>query len=294
MTQKALIVTALVVTALVATACSDDGVDPITKITDSRVLAITTEPSVLTIDGSMRVNALTVDPDGPRIGVGSRASSVDRPVDSVRMRACAPWKFVTDPSRDCVGADALVLGTDDDGELVMSTAALEAAFPAPGRDAPPDAWRAALAAGLRLRVPIIAEVDVDGRTLIARRDVELVDAAVVRTNPRVVEVRFDGVATTTLRAAQSYALTVTVDAASLDERPDPEMPGPREQVESSFYSPAGELGDPRVELADPEAMQPESEPTTYTTGPSAATWLFVVVTDETGGMGLVSVPLVIE
>ncbi len=286
---------AMVAISLVVAACSDDGVDPITKITGPRVLAIATEPSALALEGTIRITALTVDSGGPRAEMEAGGASVGRPVDAVRMRACAPWKFVSDPSRDCVGGDALVLGTDDDGRVAVSAAALAAAFPSPpGIDAPPDPWRAALAAGLPLRVPIIAEVDVDGRTLIARRDVEVVDIAVVRTNPRVVEVRFDGVATTMLQAAQSYALNVTVDAADLDERPDAVTPGVREQVDTSFYSPAGELADPRVALVDPDAPLPESEATTYTAGPRGATWLFVVLTDETDGMSLVSVPLVIE
>ncbi len=285
---------AMVAISLVLAACSDGGVDPITKITGPRVLAIATEPSALTLEGTIRITALTVAPDGPRGEVGGGASA-GRRVDAVRMRACAPWTFVSDPSRDCVGGDALVLVTDDDGRVAVSAAALAAAFPSPpGIDAPPDPWRAALAAGLTLRVPLIAEVDVDGRTLIARRDVEVVDSAVVRTNPRVVEVRFDGVATTTLRAAQSYALNVTVDAADLDERPAAVTPGVREQVDSSFYSPAGELADSRVALVDPDAPLPESEATTYTAGPRGVTWLFVVLTDETDGMSMVSVPLLIE
>lgn len=285
----------VVALAVLAAACSDDASDPITKIGSPRVLAIATEPSALVFDGMVQLTAVTVDPDGPRIGVGSQASLGERPVEAVRMRACAPWKFVADPARDCSGADALVLATDDERHMVLSTAALQAAFPSPpGVDVSSDPWRAAVSAGLSLRVPIVVEVDVDGRTLTVRRDVDVVDNGVVRNNPRPVEVRFDGVATTTLRAGQSYALTVTVDPASLDERPNADVPGAREQVDSNFYSPAGELADAQVTLEDPDAQVPESKPTTYTSGVPGATWLYVVTTDETGGMGVVSLPLVIE
>ncbi len=259
---------------LVVGACSDDGVDPITKITSPRVLAITSEPSVLTIDGTLQLTAFTVDPDRPRS-------------TEVRLRACAPWKIVSEPDRDCVGSDAMALGTDE-----LSAAALQAAFPSPpGINAPPDPWGAAIAAGIRLQIPIIAEVLVDGVTLVARRDVEVVDRGVVRSNPRVVDVRFDGIATTTLQAGTAYALTVSIDPASLDVPPGG---GSREQVDIYFYSPAGELADPRVELEDPDAEAPGSEPTTYTAGPRGSSWLFVVTTDDTGGMGLVSVPLEIQ
>ena len=272
---------------LVVAAC-DDTVDPITKITGPRVLAVETEPSVLALDGVLQLTALTVDPDGPRTG--------ERPVDAVRMRACAPWKFVSDPALDCAGLDALALVTDDQGRVTVSSQALEAAFPSPpGIDAPPDPWGAVIAAGVPLRVPVIVEIEVDGLTLTARRDITVVDPMVAHQNPRISEVRFDGVVTTTLRPDQRYVLTVAIDPASLDEGLlDDDTPGEREQVGTRLYSPAGALADTSVELDDPDAELPESEPTAYTTGAPGPTWLFVVAVDQTGGMSLVSVPLVIE
>ncbi len=278
----------IAVTAIVLVAACDDTVDPITKITGPRVLAVETEPSVLVLDGTIQLNALTVDADGPR--------REDRPVDAVRMRACAPWKFVSDPARDCAGADALALVTGDRGLVTVSSQELEAAFPSPpGRDAPPDPWGAAVAAGFPLLVPIIVEIEVEGRTLTARRDVAVVDPMVARQNPRIAEVRFDGGVTTTLRSGQRYELTVTIDPASLDPGPpgddDPEE---RERVGTRFYSPAGELADASVDLVDPDAERPETEPTAYTSGLPGTTWLFVVAVDQTGGMSVVEVPLVIE
>lgn len=285
--------------ALAATAaaagCSDDEIDPITKITGPRVLAIVTEPSALEVGSEVRLTALVVDRDGPRLGVGSRAVPGERPVAAVRMRACAPWRFIADPARDCTGAGALPLPTDGAGHVTASSAALEAAFPAPpGASAPPDPWRTALAAGVALRVPIIAEIDVDGQTLIARRDLEVVAAGVERKNPRPAELRFDGAAATTLRAGQRYALTATLDPDSLDRAPGAGVAGSREAADLRFYSPAGELAEPAAALADPDAPVPESSPTAYTPGPPGRTWLFVVVTDESGGMGAAAFPLVIE
>ena len=257
----------------VLVACADDGVDPITKITAPRVLAITTEPLALPLDGELELTALIVDPEGPRLG------------DAVRMRACAPWKFIADPARDCIGDDALPLERDDTGRIATTAAMLAAAFPSPsGVPAPPDPWRAALAAGLELRIPIIAEIDVDGRTLVARRDIDVVETTTPRQNPRLVEIRFDGVATQTLRAGQRYTLTATVDPASLDEL---------EQVTCNFFSPTGELAKPEVDIEDPTADS-ETAPNAYTAGEPGITWLFVVATDDTGGMSAASIRLTIE
>ncbi len=276
-------------------ACDDAGIDPMTRITAPRVLAITTEPSALSLDGELALTALTVDPDGPRIGIGGSTSIDGRPVDAMRMRACAPWKFITDPTRDCVGDDALPLELDAAGRAVTSAAELATAFPSPpGVPAPPDPWRAALAAGLKLRVPIIAEVDVDGQTLIARRDVDVVETTVQRQNPRLAEIRFDGMSTGTLRAGQRYVLTATIDRTSLDEVPDAEPLGALENVVCNFYSPAGEISEAEVSVVDPDALVPETTPNTYTAGLPGTTWLFVIATDETGGMSLTSVRLTIE
>lgn len=268
------------VLALLA-ACEDDAIDPISKITAPRVLAVVTEPSVLTLDGEIELRAVTVDPDGPRAP------------DAVRMRACAPWKFITEPARDCIGADALELATDN-GRIVASAAALAAAFPSPPDiQAPPDPWRVALAAGLEIRVPIIAEIEIDGQTLLARRDIEVTDGTLPRQNPRLTELRFDGLATRTLRAGQRYPLTAAVDRASLDGR-DPDMPGELEEVDCNFYVTAGELEEPEVDIEDTEPAVPETELNGYTAGAAGTTWMFVVGTDDTGGMSVLSVPLAIE
>ncbi|MBL0220321.1 MAG: hypothetical protein IPQ07_41435 [Myxococcales bacterium] len=278
----------------VLAACGDDGVDPITKITAPRVLAITAEPSALALEGELELIALTVDPDGPRSGIGASAPLGGHAVDAVRMRACAPWKFIADPARDCVGDDALALESDAAGRIVISAAKLAAAFPSPpGVPAPPDPWRAALAAGVTLRIPIIAEIDVDGRTLVARRDIDVVETANQRQNPRLAEIRFDGISTTTLRAGQRYVLTAMVDRASLDARPDADPAGALEQVVCNFYSPSGDLDEPAADVEDPDALSPETSAIAFTAGLPGNTWLFIVATDETGGMSAKSVPLTI-
>ena len=275
--------------------CGEDRSDPITKITGPRVLAIIAEPSALELDGTTRLTTLTVDADGPRIGIGASTPPGGRPVDAVRVRACAPWKFIADPARDCAGADMLVLEPDPSGELVVSADALAAAFPSPpGVIAPPDPWRVAIAAGLELRVPIVVEVDVDGQTLVARRDLHVVEAGTAYQNPRLAELRFDGVATTTLRAGQRYTMTATVDPASLDPRPGDAPRTVRERVDCYFYSPAGDIAEPEVDVEEPDVEVLETEPNAYTPGPPGATWLYVVATDDTGGMTADWVPLSIE
>ena len=49
-----------------------------------------------------------------------------------------------------------------------------------------------MAAGLELRIPVIAEVDLDGQTLVARRDIHLAEKVGDLQNPRPTELRFDG------------------------------------------------------------------------------------------------------
>lgn len=282
-------------------ACSDDEVDPITKITGPRVLAIVTEPSVLAADGSIELVPLTVDELGPRLGVGTSTPPGGRPVDDLRVRACAPWRFIAEPGRDCAGADALPLATAGDGRFTVSTEQLLAAFPPPPDLAPPgteltvETLRAALAAGLELRVPVVAEVDVDGETLVARRDLLVVAEVGELENPRIAEVRFDGVPLQTLRSGQRYTLTVAIDPDSIDEPldqadvPEPEL----EDLDCNMYSPTGELAEREVDVDEPE-LSTESEPNAYTPGEPGETWLYVVVTDRTGGMTADWVPLVIE
>ncbi len=285
----------LLALVVAASGCGDDGVDPITRINGPRVLAVVTEPSALPLAGSIRLTALTIDPDGPRSGIGAATPPGGRPVDAVRMRACAPWKFISDPARDCIGADALTLSPDSSGQIVATADELAAAFPSPpGVAAPPDPWRVAIAAGIELRVPIIVEVDVDGQTLVARRDIHVVEPATERQNPILSEIRFDGIATQTLRAGQRYAVTVTVDPASLDAQAGDDPERVLEQVDLYFYSAAGDLAEPEVDIEEPDAPVPETSPNAYTAGPSGSTWMFVVATDETGGMAADWIPLTIE
>ncbi len=267
--------------------CSDDEVDPITKITAPRILAITAEPSVLAQDGEIMLTAFTVDPFGARIGVEGTASPEQRPVSAVRMRACLPWRVISDPNRDCGEDSAVPLAIAEDGTARISMAELEASLPAP-----PVPLAEALAAGISIRVPMIVEVDVDGDTLIARRDIEIVEAGVERRNPRIVEVRFDGEPLTTLQRDRRYKMTVTIDPQSVDDRGT--MPGTAERVEVTFYSPSGELADTDADVlsADPGTPLLTSKPTDYTSGAAGPSWMFVVATDDTSGMGTLSVPLV--
>ncbi len=262
---------------LALAACSDDDDSPITKITGPRVLAVTSEPSALVLGGAVELTPVVVDVDGPRTP------------DAVRYRACAPWKLIADPDRDCTGADAL------DITASVTTDQLAAAFPAPpGTEAPADPWRFALAAGLELRVPIIAEVDLDGTTLVVRRDLHVVDEQTPRTNPRLAELRFDGAATTALRASTRYQLTATVDPASLDPDPDDMPRTVLERIDVYVYSPTGTLADAEIDVDEPDVAVPETEATTYATGEPGPTWMYVVLTDDTGGMTAEAIALTIE
>lgn len=272
-------------------ACASDEPAPITEVNGPRVLAITTEPSALHLDGVFELGVLTVDPDGPR----AELPAGERPVEAVRMRACAPWKFVVDPERDCVGGDAVPLARNANGRFAISAPVLAAAFPAPpGTPSTSDPWRAALAAKLAIRVPIITEVDVGGRTLVAKRLVDVIDGETVRRNPRLVDIRFDGAPIRTLRAGQRYTMTAIVDRASLDEPPIPSEDSPLERVTGYFFATAGEIEDPEASVVSGDAAELETEANTYTAGSPGRAWLFVVANDETGGASAISLPLTIE
>lgn len=259
---------------LVLAACSDSGPDLITVIDEPRVLAILGEPSVLDVDGEIALAPLTVDASGPRSG------------DPVAMRACSPWIFVAEPAVDCAGVNALPF------EGTLSTAELLRAFPPPdGSPATPEALAIAIEAGLSPRIPVIAEVEVDGQILVARRDLRIVVDASELVNPRLAEVRFDGVDTRALGAGREYALTLAFDPDSFDPRePDePEL----ERFDCYFYSPHGELAEHEIDVREPERSV-ETPPNQFIAGDPGDSWLFVVVTDRTGGMSADAIPLAID
>lgn len=268
---------------LVLAACSEETTGSITVIDAPRVLAIPSEPSVLDVDGEIRLTTLTVDAAGPRTG------------DAVRLRACSPWRFVAEPAIDCIGPDALSLAAAADGSFTVSTAQLLAAFPPPSGSADAEALTIAIAAGLDPRIPVIAEVDVDGETLVARRDLHIVVDATELSNPRLADVRFDGIDTRTLAAGQRYELTLGFDLESFDPRnpDDEEEPERLERFDCYFYSPHGALEEHEIDVREPE-LSIETPPNGFTAGAAGGSWLFLVVTDRTGGMMAEAVPLVIE
>lgn len=273
------------VLVLAIAACSDEDGAPITRIVSPRVLAIVSEPSALAYDGAIRLTPVTVDPAGPRSG------------DLVQLRACSPWRFVGEPALDCAGTDALPLAAAADGSFSVSTQQLLDAFPPPqGGTASAEALRLALESGVDIRIPVIAEVAIAGETLIARRDLHVVLDAEILTNPRLAEVRFDGVDTRTLRAGRRYELTLLFDGESFDEvprDPDDSRPPQLEDFDCYFYSPHGELEAHERDVEDPMTSF-ETDPNAYTAGEPGETWMFLVATDGTGGMSADAIPLVIE
>jgi hypothetical protein len=261
---------------LLLVACDSAGPDLITVIDEPRVLAILSEPSVLDVDGEVALAPMIVDGNGPRSG------------DPVALRACSPWIFVAEPAIDCAGANALSF----DGTL--STAQLLEAFPPPdGSPATAEALAIAIEAGLTPRIPVIAEVEVNGQTLVARRDLRIVVDSSELTDPQLAEARFDGEDIRTLRAGQQYSLTLAFDPASFDPR-NPDDPEQRlERFDCYFYSPHGVLAEHEIDVREPETSV-ETPPNRFTAGDSGDSWLFVVVTDRTGGMSADAIPLVVD
>lgn len=260
-------------------ACGDSAPDLITVIDEPRVLAILSEPSVLDVDGEIALTPFVVDGNGPRRG------------DPIRLRACSPWIFVAEPASDCAGTNALPL-TLTDGRFKVTTAQLLEAFPPPGGTTLDAASLAvAIEAGLEPRIPVIAEVEADGQTLIARRDLRIVVEANELSNPGLLSVRFDGNLDPTLRAGRDHAVVLEFVGSSFDPRgpDDPRL----ERFDCYFYSPHGELAEHELDVRDPE-ITTETPPNRYTAGAPGDSWLFVVVTDRTGGMSADAIPLTIE
>ncbi len=276
-------------------ACGDSVEVPISRITGPRVLAVLSEPSSLALGKQARLTVLVVDQFGPRQGLPGSAGPGDRPVDAVRWRACAPWQFISDPGRDCVGGEAFALTTFGPGQTNVSADDLEAAFPAPpGIMAPANAWQFALSQGIPLTIPILVEVDVDGQTLVTRYDLPIIGNEETRKTPKIAEVRFDGVASNTVVKGQPTKITVVIDPTSIDKLPDASEAPFFEEIDAYFYSPIGTFSAFETETPDPDAAAPETEPTEFTADQAGDTWIYVVITDRTGGVNADWIPITVQ
>lgn len=276
-------------------ACGDSVEVPISRITGPRVLAVLSEPSSLALGKQARLTVLVVDQFGPRQGLPGSAGPGDRPVDAVRWRACAPWQFISDPGRDCVGSEAFALTTFGPGQTNVSADDLEAAFPAPpGIMAPANAWQFALSQGIPLTIPILVEVDVDGQTLVTRYDLPIIGNEETRKTPKIAEVRFDGVASNTVVKGQPTKITVVIDPTSIDKLPDASEAPFFEEIDAYFYSPIGTFSAFETETPDPDAAAPETEPTEFTADQAGDTWIYVVITDRTGGVNADWIPITVQ
>jgi hypothetical protein len=286
---------ALLTVALCLSACGDSVEVPISRITGPRVIAVLSEPSSLAIGKQARLTVLVVDQFGPRQGIPGSAGPGDRPVDAIRWRACAPWRFISDPGRDCIASDAFTLATIGSGQTDISAAELEAAFPAPPETmAPPEAWKFALSLGIPLTIPILVEVDVDGQTLVTRYDIPVIGSDETRKTPKIAEVRFNGVASNTVVKGQPTKITVAIDPSSIDKLPNASEAPFFEQIDAYFYSPIGTFSAFATETPDPDAPAPETEPTVFTTDQAGDAWIYVVITDRTGGVNADWIPITVQ
>lgn len=286
---------ALVTIAVSTSACGDSVEVPISRITGPRVLAVLSEPSSLAIGKQARLSVLVVDQFGPRQGIPGSVGPGDRPVDAIRWRACAPWRFISDPARDCIASDAFPLMTIGSGQTNVSAAELEAAFPAPPETmAPPEAWKFALSLGIPLTIPILVEVDVDGQTLVTRYDLPVIGSDETRKTPKIAEVRFNGVVSSTVVKGQPTKITVAIDPTSIDKLPDASEAPFFEEIDAYFYSPIGTFSAFETETPDPDAPAPETEPTEFTADQVGDTWIYVVITDLTGGVNADWLPITVQ
>ena len=281
--------------ALSTSGCGDGPGSPISRIEGPRVLAVLSEPSSLAIGKQTRLTVLVVDQFGPRQGIPGAAGPGDRPVEAIRWRACAPWRFISDPVRDCVGSEAFNLTTTGSGQTDLFASELEAAFPAPPeRMAPPEAWKFVLSLGIELSIPILVDVDVDGQTLTTRYDIPVINSDETRKTPKIAEVRFNGVAGNTIQLGQPTQITVAIDPASIDKLPDATEAPFFEEIDAYFYSPVGSFSAFESETPDPDAAFPETKPVEFTADQAGDTWLYVVITDLTGGVNAEWLPITVQ
>ncbi len=285
----------LLLVGLSTSACGDSAEVPISRITGPRVLAVLSEPSSLAIGKQARLSVLVVDQFGPRQGIPGAAGPGDRPVDVIRWRACAPWRFISDPVRDCVGSEAFSLTTTGSGQTDLFASELEAAFPAPpDRMAPPEAWKFVLSLGIKLTIPILVEVDVDGQTLTTRYDIPVIGTDETRKTPKIAEVRFNGIATNTIVRGVPTQITVAIEPTSIDKLPDATEAPFFEEIDAYFYSPVGSFSAFESATPDPDAAAPETEAIEFTADQAGDTWLYVVITDQTGGVNAEWLPITVQ
>lgn len=285
--------------------CDELPFTPSSLIDKPRIAAVAADPPVIPLeeDATTTLTALVIGPDG-------RDSSVapDRALDmEVRWRACNPWKPVFDPNRDCGMDDSLPLDAADgdtwQGQAQLSVAAVLARFPPPDwvldqigmpggepgdmpgqePDACPHDYDYA-------EIPVVAEVTVDDRRLLATQRVRVTWQPVDRKAPVLgglvlADVMADASQITSFDAGAEHDVTAWMVRDSLDQAcvgDDPEQIV-LEGVEVHVYVTAGELDEPNVDIAYLTDGTESTETIVWTAPDGGDVTAWLVAVDSDGG-----------
>jgi hypothetical protein len=255
--------------ALLALAACDDST-PGSLLDGPRVLALIAEPPVLAPDTSAELTAVTSLDGAPTAP------------DAIAWRVCSPYVPVVDPVRDCEGVNALALAVDGDGRVVIDARTVAAHF---GITVPPNLPADTCASPLSLTV--VAEIELAGSRLIAKKQIAVAAAAAWR-NPTFVHARIDGVpvdATAELAGGSMVIVDADIAVDSLDIICDDDDGTEELEDVRVFVYPGGGA------VASDESFEIEARDGVVSTGsvelelPAAGgnVPLWLVAVDDTGG-----------
>jgi hypothetical protein len=248
----------------VATIACDDNPDERTLLQAPRLLAVRAEPPVLRgVDGVVTLSALAVSTEG---------AYADG--QAVQYRACNPWAFMVSPERDCPPETSLQLGN---GEL--TTEQLFAFYPPPEGQGynPGDGGvpQESCEEPASIEVPILAEVEIDGVSLVTVKRIPIFLDESARQNPSI-----DTIAVVATNGDER-TLSIEVDPSSLDQEC---RDGARqlEAVRIYLYSTSGSFESSSVDVVPTPGGRIEPAEIRWTSAGESAILFFVVIDNEGG------------
>lgn len=257
-------------------ACSGDGFDPSWRVDAPRILALRADPPLIELGGEVSLSALVIDGQGRQVD------------QAVTWRACNPWNYVLNPDVDCGAAVALPV----DGTL--SFAAVLEAFPPPVGVTVPGGGTLLdpCLDGPSFALPIVAEVVVDGRRLLARKEIPVAIRAgePSHRNPRIAGVLLNGAEAIGYIRGERYTVDVELDESALDQVCD-DGETSLEDVRVNLYTTDGDLEEGSVDLEWFADGTSSAEQTTWTAPEGDAATIWLIAVDPAGGIDWLPVAL---
>jgi hypothetical protein len=249
--------------AALAVAC-DENPDERTLLEAPRLLAVRAEPPVLRgMDGVVSLSALAVSADGEQ---------ADR--RTVQYRACNPWVFMVNPARDCPTETALALTNSE-----LTTQQLFSFYPPPeGQGYDPDdggVQQESCDAKASIEVPILAEVEIDGVSLVTVKRIPIFLDESARSNPSLDTIEV--IATEGFE--RTLAIDVDRDSLDLECRDGASQ---LEAVRIYVYSTSGSFESSSVDIVPTSDGQIEPAEIRWTSDGESAILLFVMIDNEGG------------